>query len=996
VHTAIQAARAWSRAYHFQGDTIKRSKNRSTSKDPGNNCNSPPYDPQDDLARRALNAARLLPRARISDVSKALRTSAPVPFSDSILNQLRDCYPVAPEEEKTIFPPKPLANFKVNRDAVARVIMQRSPRTHPGYAGISFDVLQHFCRWTYKVEDEQSPDPRWDNLCLLIGKIMSGHATSLSNWLLDVVGSFFNKNADKNDGSFALRNLGIEESLLRIAATLVFEQVLPPAIHKNFLTKFDLGAGVKSGAEIFGRVAAMMARSGAPVAVFDIKKAFNYLRRKDILAAVTAFNNPLLSAIVHFLFSKNSKVTFTCPISGEIFCCFLTKGIHQGNPLSVFIFCLTIAYILKPLRSKYPDAVIAAFVDDIFLALNKNQLDRFPDLIKDFMALFNEHGLQFDLSSNAKSSVYSVHPLPDYIKSDIELLGLRCQNDGITPCKVPTGTLSFLEAFNSKAIVKLQQRYLAFKALWPALQKYDRSLKRPSHLYFEHYLNLIRLSFMSMPTYVLRTSTPSICAAYARMASEWSLSLIENVLPPFIPLPPSDQLPPLEFPDLRTISRRILQLPLSLGGLSLRLSDSIQDIAYASSCIDCLPTMRVAAQCANIRCEQYLVPELQATQHRIRKFLPSLTLPVWKRFEDPEDDLRAGPLQQQLTIMLNSATIQSIKTELSPWPLYAHAFEARFSKDQDHVSWPLNPRTRAHFSLAPLVDAEFSRSIALAILHPFVSPRTCSCGDIIDPAGLHFLHCKHNHYSGIHDCVKYAIAARIRSYVTAELAPLSVLVEQSMDRHFGPRTPAADYDSSLIADLVVLLHSDLQQNTIACDFVSCLPRHACSRGDFTHAFLGKSQEKRLKYAGYHLSPDVFFPLPFSRTNALSSEVLKFCSFVDSHFPPHFLVGRNIRATFARAIYSGVSRHMNLAVRRMQLSVAARVRAPAIAPASVLSPFVSLSKFRLIPRAPAKFSSSHALLIPRLSSIMTDSLADSRKASRLGSEGLEDEADWVNS
>jgi hypothetical protein len=136
----------------------------------------------------------------------------------------------------------------------------------------------------------------------------------------------------------------------------------------------------------------------------------------------------------------------------------------------------------------------------------------------------------------------------------------------------------------------------------------------------------------------------------------------------------------------------------------------------------------------------------------------------------------------------------------------------------------------------------------------------------------------------------------------------------------------------------------------------------------------------------------FFPLPFSRTNALSSEVFRFCSLVGRHFPTHFHVERNLRATFARAIYSGVSQHMNLAVRRMQLSVAARVRAPAIAPTSVLSPFVSLSRFRLVPRAPAKFSSSHALLIPRLSSILTDSLAASRKALRPGSEGLEDEAD----
>jgi ribonuclease HI len=981
VNIAIKAARAWSRAYHFQGDTIKRSKPRAFTKDPGSNLYQLPTDPLHDLAKRALKAARLLPKARISDVSKALRTSAPVPLSSKIIQQLQECYPMAAASENINFPPKPLENVKVNRDAVARIIMQRSPRSHPGDTGITFDILQHFCRWTYKIENEQTPDHRWDNLCALIAKIMSGRAGPLSNLLLDVVGAFFNKNAEKNDGSFALRNLGIEESLLRVAAALVFEKVLPPAIHKNFLTQFDLGAGVKSGAEIFGRVAAMMARSGAPVAVFDIKKAFNNLRRKDVFDAVEDFGNPLLTAFAHFLFSRASKVTFTCPLTGEVFCCFLTKGIHQGNPLSVFIFCLTIAYILKPLRAKYPQAVIAAFVDDIFLALNKTQISQFPELLQDFMTLFKEHGLQFDLSSSAKSSVYSVHPLPDHIKNAIQGLGVRCQNDGITPCKVPTGSRGFMEAFISKATVKLQHRYDAFKALWPALQKYDRSLKKPSHLTFEPYLNLVRLSFLSMPTYVLRTSTPSFCVAYARMASEWSQSLIDNVLPPFISLPPSEQELPYDFPNLPPISRRIMQLPLSLGGLSLRLADSIKDIAYASSCIDCLPTMRAAAKRSGIRCEQFLVPELQLTQHRIRKALPSLTPIVWSRFEDPDDDLRTGPLQQQLTVMFNSAEIKAIGNELHPWPIYGHAFDARFHKDQEHVSWPLNPRSRAHFSLAPLVDAEFSRTIALSIFYPLLAPRACSCGDVIDPAGLHFLYCAHNHYSGIHDRVKHAIAARLRSFVTAEMAPLSVLVEQPMAAHFGTRPTTREGDPSLVADLILLLHSDLQQTPIACDFVSCLPRQPRTRGDFTYALIAKAQEKRWKYAKHGLNSDAFFPLPFSRTNALSSEVFNFCALVDRHFPSHFHVHRKLRATFARAIYCGVAQHMNLAVRRMQLSVAA-----------VLSPFVSLSRFRLVPRAPAKFSSSHALLIPCLSSILAENLADASRVSTLSSEGWVEEVD----
>jgi hypothetical protein len=66
---------------------------------------------------------------------------------------------------------------------------------------------------------------------------------------------------------------------------------------------------------------------------------------------------------------------------------------------------------------------------------------------------------------------------------------------------------------------------------------------------------------------------------------------------------------------------------------------------------------------------------------------------------------------------------------------------------------------------------------------------------------------------------------------------------------------------------------------------------------------------------------------------------------------------------------GVAQHMNLVVRRMQLATAARTRVTTVSPVAVLSPFPSFAKYRMIPRGPARFSSSHALLVPRLSSIL---------------------------
>jgi hypothetical protein len=999
VLTTVDATRAWSSNFHFERHSVKASKRRLNSRrDPGSNLNQQPVDEGDELARRALRAARLVPKARVSDVSKALRTSDRIPLSREIVEQLRACYPAATAAEQTFFPSQALRDFVVNRDALARVIMARSSSSHPGFAGVTFDILQHFCLWTYKCEEPDQNDPRWNVLCRLVSKIMSGQATMLADFLLDVVGAFFNKNAEKAGAPFSLRNLGIEESLLRVAATLVFEEILPIAFQGEFLTLFDLGAGSKSGAEIFGRIGALLSRSGAAVAVFDVTKAFNNLRRADIKDAVEAFDQPLLSAFVHFLFSKNSKVSFQCPSSDFFFVAFLTKGIHQGNPLSVFIFCLTIAFILKPFRAKYPDVLVVTYVDDFLFSMPKAAMALFPLILAEFIQLFESHGLHFDLSDAAKSSVYSVDSLPIDIQEAISAVGMRCQNDGIAPCKIACGTPAFLDAHASKLTDKIRNRHAAFQALWPAMLRYDRRLKRPAHHNSEHFLNLVRLAFLSMPTYALRTLNPAHCIAYRRCSTDLALSLIRNVLPPFVDLPPSHPENSTAYPDLVALSQRIMQLPLTLGGLSLRLPETIGDIAYASSCVDCMPMLRLVARRLLIACEQHLVPQLRLTQQRICAALPCANIGFWDRAEDPIDEQFKGlPLQHYVTTLFNAAEIRSISEALLPWPIYSHAFAARTHKSQDHVSWPINPRSRAHFSLGMLNDAEFSRAISIAILHPIMLPRVCPCGGLIDPAAFHLLHCKHIHYGIIHDRVKEAVAARLRSFMTLEAASLSVLLEQQMDHYFARRNPAAarpapQADTALIADMIVSLHGDLQQSPIACDFVSCLARSPVATTDFTFALADKAALKISKYSRYDMPSGAFFPLPFGRTNVLSKDVLSFCSLVHSHFPPLTGVDRKLRATFSRAIYAGVSQSFNLGVRRLQLASMWRVPVPLIPLPVLMHPYERVALF--VPPIGSRRSSSSAAVwqpyAPNASPAMAQRLSDvfgSRLAAALAPEPI---------
>lgn len=978
VKAAVTAAGLWRKNYYFVGDCIRRSKARTDKnvRTTGTNLYSPLENPSITTAKRVIRVANMLPNARVSDVSKALRTGAPTPLSADIKSKLQECYPQASPDEDFPFEQCPLANFVCNRDVLARIIMSRSPRSHPGFAGISFDILQHYCRWTYKKEDPECPDYRWDVLCRLISKIMSGNASHLSEFLLDVMGAFFNKNAENVDAPFALRNLGIEESLMRISAALVFDEVIPDAVKKGKLDIFDLGVGTKSGAEIFGRLGALFARSGSPTAVFDIVKAFNHLRRKDIFAAMVDLDNPLFSAFMSFLFSRISKVTFKCPLTGETFIAWLTKGIHQGNPLSVFIFCLTIAYILRDFRAQHPEVIVASFVDDFLFTIRNGDIDAFPATLEKLLRLFRSHGLRFDLSDSAKSSVYSKAPLPLHVATGIQRLEMRCQNDGIKPCKIPYGSTSFCQSFADKALIKLQGRFALFKDLFPALIKLDRERKRPSHRNFEHFLNLIRLSFLSMPIYVLRTLPPSFCVAYRQASSQMALQLIQNVLPPFVELPPSPVPNLEEYPDFTLLSRRIMQLPLSMGGLSLRIPESIGDIAYAASATDSLPVLTLAAVRLRFPFSYNLIPELVDTRRRIQAEVPAVDSNFWMKIEDPQDlDYKDEPLQHTITSLKNKAEIASIATLLKPWPMHFHAFSARVDKGQEHVSWPFNPKSRSALGLGMLTDDEFSRAISLAIFHPVVAPRTCACGQPIDPAALHLLRCHFNHYGNLHDRVKYAVASRLRSFMQDEVAAFSVLTEQPMRSHFALRNPDRPGGVERFADLIVSMHSELQQEPLACDFVSCMSHGNASYQD---CFTEKSRLKRKIYSTYTVPANALFPLPFGRTNVLSQDVFDFCSLIGRYLPKHVRADEKLRASFSRAIYVGVSQTFNLSLRRLQLSATQDRLISSFPLASLSAPYVAVPRTRPVAnfRRPVLTKAS---LFDRLAAALASQSLDARVA-----------------
>jgi hypothetical protein len=418
---------------------------------------------------------------------------------------------------------------------------------------------------------------------------------------------------------------------------------------------------------------------------------------------------------------------------------------------------------------------------------------------------------------------------------------------------------------------------------------------------------------------------------------------------------------------LEKISTDIMQLPLTLGGLSLRLPSSIADLAYAASAADCLPLLQYAARRLGAEFDYGMVPELRDTRLRIEAALPAINRYFWGKVEDPSDDEFADVhLQHLLTAELNKTTIASIARALKPWPAFYHAFSGRTAKEQDHVSWPLNPKTRAFYGLGMLSDAEFSRSIALAILHPVLRPRYCPCGQPIDPAAFHLLHCHFNHYGDLHDCVKKAVELRLCSFMSDDAASFSVLVEKPLSSFFGRRRPAARNEPEGVADLIIFMHASLQQVPVAVDFVSCFPHKNSS---YKVAMQERARFKRRKYSGYLFPDNGFYPLPFGRTNVLADDVFAFCTFIGNFLPKHMRAEAKLRATFSRAIYAGTARLHNLAFRRLQLSAAQRLPLSSFSFSSLLDPYALEHADRASRRNPRWSSFTEASLTAGLAAAL---------------------------
>ena len=303
-HAALHALHMFAKTYvlirgHISRKKIRRPHNTEACQD---------HDSR--LTHDAQAAAEHARNLNYHDAMKCLNRDEPIgPLHPAATAQLRRLYPDRVQDP--LIPPSPPITGRqmFDRNIIWNYVKSRSVTSSAGVSGFGFNFIQHFARLTAGHETHEDADANWTIFVAFIEDLACGSLPWLRSWATCLKGSLFNKTGDMNN--IKLRNLGIAETLVRVAAYMVCRTATPFARDACFIDDFDLGVGVPGGTEKFVKLNQLAADAGLTIFGADLEKAFNSMRRADIWAAVQALNCPLLTSWFCFFFHESPVVLFS-------------------------------------------------------------------------------------------------------------------------------------------------------------------------------------------------------------------------------------------------------------------------------------------------------------------------------------------------------------------------------------------------------------------------------------------------------------------------------------------------------------------------------------------------------------------------------------------------------------------------------------------------------------------------------------------------------------
>jgi hypothetical protein len=479
-------------------------------------------DPSIRLARDAQTAAEFARNLQYHDAMKTLNRDEPIgPMHPDAVAQLRRLYPDRVQDPLIPSSPAVIGRHTFDRQAIWAYVKSRSATSSPGPTGFGFNWIQHFGRLTAGHEEPDSLDPHWTIFVAFIEDLSCGSLPWLRPWAITLKGSLFNKTGDLSN--IKLRNLGIAEAFVRIAAYMVTRVATPLARDYGLIDDFDLGVGVPGGTEKFVKLNQLAADAGLCIFGADLEKAFNSIRRIDIWNAVQALDCPLLTSWFCFFFHTPPTVYFAADTSlpfdmNNTVQYVLWEGVAQGDPCSSLLFVMTLSFILRDFKLRYPDLALLTVIDDTSLIFPDSLASILPSVCEDFSATLQCHNL---IVNSGKTVVYRSTPF-DFCTDNIPYV---LSHDRFVVCRRTIGSRSAVADDTNAIILDIEKSKTFYLRLHSALL----TCRTPGRGLI--FTDILRLSFRSRYQWAMRTLTPPAASRIAVAADSALSQLLSLVLP---------------------------------------------------------------------------------------------------------------------------------------------------------------------------------------------------------------------------------------------------------------------------------------------------------------------------------------------------------------------------------------------------------------------------------------------------------------------------------
>eukprot|EP00792_Barthelona_sp_PAP020_P009751 TRINITY_DN3319_c3_g5_i2.p1 TRINITY_DN3319_c3_g5~~TRINITY_DN3319_c3_g5_i2.p1 ORF type:complete len:1466 (+),score=268.44 TRINITY_DN3319_c3_g5_i2:182-4399(+) len=317
------------------------------------------------LSSKNINITKLIDSGEFKIAAQCLRSTGIESDRDIIQAEMERLFPkynnLAPKQELTL---QEIAMIPVESTEVLRALKSIRSKTTTDIYGWNVHMLEN----------------------AIISKKFTKLFTTLIN---DILLGKLNFNESKLiclKKKKGVRPIVIGSLFMKIAEKVIFARI-GPSLGK-YVNKYQYGVSIRNGCSAIAHNIRRQLDKGNLVFSIDFANAFN-----TINIAACLDDKPELRPYVNYFHTVvTSNITAISP-SGNYE---MVRGVPQGGVLSPILFCLGIHKGLESLQKNYPNAKIYAYLDDIYLSFEKDNIPPKDQLLTVIKRCFQYSHLQLN------------------------------------------------------------------------------------------------------------------------------------------------------------------------------------------------------------------------------------------------------------------------------------------------------------------------------------------------------------------------------------------------------------------------------------------------------------------------------------------------------------------------------------------------------------------------------------------------------------------------